>query len=408
MLSEHKQRIDADKRIGSPKAKELFQEIRRKHEIGKNDLLAVSGLTVSTLTRVLEELAFAGLISESGLGISTGGRRPILYQVRADYGYAFGLDISRVTSRLILLDLAGTKLDSKEWRMGENNTPEVLMQLVASQVEEWMDKHSIAFEQIIGMGVGAVGPLNRETGVIEEPEWFAAPGWSHVPAVQMLEDRLGFPVMLDNGANTALIAESWANRTKDFRHMLYVHGGTGLRLGMMTDSKLIHGAVDMEGSFGQMIIQADGLPFRTPQGNYGALDTYASVYAIEREVNSRLRTGRSSALLQIVQPGEPARFPDIMQALKLMDPMVTEIVTQAATYFGIGLANLLNILNPEKVILGGPLMTDSSLFFYTATQTAIRKTYHYPKYQVIFSKGTYGEEAIAIGAAQLMLSQLTV
>lgn len=408
MLSEHKQRIDADKRIGSPKAKELFQEIRRKHEIGKNDLLAVSGLTVSTLTRVLEELAFAGLISESGLGISTGGRRPILYQVRADYGYAFGLDISRVTSRLILLDLAGTKLDSKEWRMGENNTPEVLMQLVASQVEEWMDKHSIAFEQIIGMGVGAVGPLNRETGVIEEPEWFAAPGWSHVPAVQMLEDRLGFPVMLDNGANTALIAESWANRTKDFRHMLYVHGGTGLRLGMMTDNKLIHGAVDMEGSFGQMIIQADGLPFRTPQGNFGALDTYASVYAIEREVNSRLRTGRSSALLQIVQPGEPARFPDIMQALKLMDPMVTEIVTQAATYFGIGLANLLNILNPEKVILGGPLMTDSSLFFYTATQTAIRKTYHYPKYQVIFSKGTYGEEAIAIGAAQLMLSQLTV
>ncbi|MGN7360238.1 ROK family protein [Paenibacillus sp. SAF-054] len=408
MLSEHKQRVDADKRIGSPKAKELFQEIRRKHEIGKNDLLAVSGLTVSTLTRVLEELVFAGLISESGLGISTGGRRPILYQVRADYGYAFGLDISRVTSRLILLDLAGTKLDSKEWRMGENNTPEVLMQLVASQVEEWMDKHSIAFEQIIGMGVGAVGPLNRETGVIEEPEWFAAPGWSHVPAVQMLEDRLGFPVMLDNGANTALIAESWANRTKNFRHMLYVHGGTGLRLGMMTDNKLIHGAVDMEGSFGQMIIQADGLPFRTPQGNFGALDTYASVYAIEREVNSRLRTGRSSALLQIIQPGEPARFPDIMQALKLMDPMVTEIVTQAATYFGIGLANLLNILNPEKVILGGPLMTDSSLFFYTATQTAIRKTYHYPKYQVIFSKGTYGEEAIAIGAAQLMLSQLTV
>ncbi|MEC0241927.1 ROK family protein [Paenibacillus dokdonensis] len=408
MLNEKKQRIDAEKRIPSPKAKELFHDIRRKHEIGKNDLLASSGLTVSTLTRVLDELVSTGIISESGLGASTGGRRPILYQVKADYGYAFGLDISRVSSRLVLLDLAGTKIDSREWRMTEETTPEVLMQQVTAQVKAWMDKHLIAYEQVIGMGIGAVGPLDREAGVIEDPEWFAAPGWSHVPAVHMLEDRLRFPVILDNGANTALIAESWANRTKDFVHMLYVHGGTGLRLGMMTDNKLIHGAADMEGSFGQMIIQADGLPYRTAQGNYGALDTYASVHAIEREVNSRLRTGRSSSLRQMLQPGEPAKFPDIMQALKLMDPMVTEIVTQAATYFGIGLANLLNILYPEKVILGGPLMTDSNLFFYTATQTAIRKTYHYPKYQVIFSKGTYGEEAIAIGAAQLMLSQLTV
>ncbi|MED5019844.1 ROK family protein [Paenibacillus chibensis] len=408
MLNNKKQRIDADKRIPSPKAKELFHDIRRRHEIGKNDLLALSGLTVSTLTRVLDELVGVGVISESGLGVSTGGRRPILYQVQADYGYAFGLDISRVMSRLVLLDLAGTKLDSREWRMDEKTTPEIFMQMVTEQVTEWIDKHRIAFEQIIGMGIGAVGPLNRITGVIEEPEWFAAPGWNHVPAVQMIEERLAFPVILDNGANTALIAESWANRTKDFRHMLYVHGGTGLRLSMMTDNKLIHGAVDMEGSFGQMIIQADGLPYRTAQGNFGALDTYASVHAIEREVNSRLRIGRSSALRQIVRPGEAAKFSDIMQALKQMDPLVTEVVTQAATYFGIGLANLLNILNPEKVVLGGPLMTENNLFFYTATQTAIRKTYHYPKYQVIFSKGTYGEEAIAIGAAQLMLSQLTV
>lgn len=408
MLNDKKQRIDADKRIPSPKAKELFHDIRRRHEIGKNDLLALSGLTVSTLTRVLDELVGVGVISESGLGVSTGGRRPILYQVQADYGYAFGLDISRVMSRLVLLDLAGTKLDSREWRMDEKTTPEVFMQMVTEQVTEWIDKHRIAFEQIIGMGIGAVGPLNRTTGVIEEPEWFAAPGWNHVPAVQMLEEHLGFPVILDNGANTALIAESWANRTKDFRHMLYVHGGTGLRLSMMTDNKLIHGAVDMEGSFGQMIIQADGLPYRTAQGNFGALDTYASVHAIEREVNSRLRIGRSSALRQIVRPGDAAKFSDIMQALKQMDPLVTEVVTQAATYFGIGLANLLNILNPEKVVLGGPLMTENNLFFYTATQTAIRKTYHYPKYQVIFSKGTYGEEAIAIGAAQLMLRQLTV
>lgn len=399
--------VSAKERIASAKAKEIFDYIRRKQEISKNDLLAVSGLTTSTLTRVLDELVSIGVILESGLGASTGGRRPILYQVRGEYGYAFGLDISRVSSRLVLLDLTGRIVETAEWAMGADSTPERIIEQVASQANAWLLAHQLPLSSIIGMGIGAVGPLDRETGIIEEPEWFPAPGWQHVEIVRRLQESMNISIQLDNGANTAIIAEAWASRAKDFRHLLYVHGGTGLRLSMMSDSKLIYGAADMEGSFGQMVIQADGIPYRTAKGNYGCLDSYASVYAIEREVNARLRTGRSSYLHELLQHGEQARYSHIMQALKRLDPMVTEVVTQAATYFGIGLANLLNILYPEKVVLGGPLMTDSNLFFYTATQTAIRKTYHYPKYQVIFSKGSYGEEAIAVGAALLMLDQMT-
>lgn len=105
--------------------------------------------------------------------------------------------------------------------------------------------------------------------------------------------------------------------------------------------------------------------------------------------------------------GEPAGFTHIIEALKKHDPLVTELVTQAATYFGVGLANLLNVLHPERVVLGGPFMNSNDLYFYTATQTAIRKTYHYPQYQVVFSKGSYGEEALAVGGALMVLDQLT-
>ena len=96
----------------------------------------------------------------------------------------------------------------------------------------------------------------------------------------------------------------------------------------------------------------------------------------------------------------------VLEALKKNDPLVVEIITEAATYFGIGLANLLNILHPEKVILGGPLIAGGELFFQTATQVAIRKTYYYPAYQVVFSKGQLGEEALAIGAAVMVMDQL--
>ncbi|BFH17304.1 ROK family protein [Paenibacillus melissococcoides] len=396
-----------EQRIPSKKGKELFQRIRRAPEISKNDLVSESGLTVSTLTRVLEELTALGLIVESGFGASTGGRRPILYRVRAEYGYAFGLDISRTSSRLVLLDTAGQLKAAHVIEMNDQMTPERLVERVTAHIHTWMDEYRLNSDTALGLGIGAVGPLNRFDGVILQPEYFPAPGWENVPIVAELERRLHLPVLLDNGANTAIRAEAWANRSMDVRHMLYFHVGIGLRSAMMSDGKLIYGAVDMEGALGQMIIQADGIPNRSANGNYGCLDSYATIYALEREANAMLRIGRRSLLEHIVPRGEPAAFPHIIEAMKKHDPLVTELVTQAATYFGVGLANLLNVLHPERVVLGGPFMNINDLYFYTATQTAIRKTYHYPQYQVVFSKGSYGEDALAVGGALMVLDQLT-
>ncbi|UHA74890.1 ROK family protein [Paenibacillus sp. 481] len=396
-----------EQRITSTKSKETFHLIRRKLEISKNDLLTDSGFTVSTLTRVLEELVQAELIVESGFGASTGGRRPILYRVNPQYGYAFGFDLSRTMSRLVMVDASGQQMDSAEWTMNEEMTPEVLLPMVISQVQAWIAKYELTLNHVLGLGIGAVGPVDRFGGIILNPSHFPASGWENVHIVAQFEQALHVPILLDNGANAALWAESWANRTKDLRHMLYVHLGIGIRSAMTSEGNLIYGAVDMEDALGQMIIKADGAPPRTANGNYGSLESYTTIYALEREVIAQLRMGRPSVLQQMVVQPELVTFPTIMEALRMRDPLVSEVMTQTATYFGIGLANLLNILHPEKVVLGGPLILGNDLFFYTATQTAIRKTYHYPNYQVVFSKGSYGEEALAVGAALLVLERLT-
>ncbi|GAC42224.1 ROK family protein [Paenibacillus popilliae] len=395
-----------EQRISSKKGKELFQRIRRAPEISKNDLISESGFTVSTLTRILDQLTALGLIIESGFGASTGGRRPILYRVRAEYGYAFGLDISRTSSRLVLLDTAGQMKAVHVIEMNDQMTPERLIERVTAHIYTWMDEYRLNSDTALGLGIGAVGPVNRFDGVILQPEYFTAPGWENVPIVAELERRLQLPVLLENGANTAIRAEAWANRFMGVRHMLYVHVGSSLRSAMISDGKLVYGAVDMEGALGQMIIQVDGIPNRSANGNYGCLDSYATIHALESEANAMLRIGRRSLLEHIVPRGELAAFPHIIEALKKHDPLVTELVTQAATYFGVGLANLLNVLHPERVVLGGPFMDINDLYFYTATQTAIRKAYHYPQYQVVFSKGSYGEDALAVGGALMVLDQL--
>ncbi|MFD0696028.1 ROK family protein [Paenibacillus sp. GCM10027628] len=393
-------------RIPNRKAKEIYERICRQTTISKTELLEQSGMTVSTLTRLLDELTSQGLILESGFGASTGGRRPILYEKNPRYAYVFGLEISRTLSKLVLVDLGMNKLDSQIWNMTVEMTPDVLIQCIADAVKRMLRDHMLDKADVLGIGIGAVGPVDRQTGAILEPSYFPASGWRNIEICRFLTERLGIPAMLDNGANTAILAESWAQRSQSFKHLLYIHAGVGLRSSMVSEGKLIYGAVDMEGSVGQMIIQTDGVAHRDASGNYGALESYASLYAIEKAARSALKKGRATVLTHFVDDPEHLTYAHVLEALKKNDPLVVEIMTEAATYFGIGLANLLNILHPEKVILGGPLIAGGDLFFQTATQVAIRKTYYYPAYQVVFSKGQLGEEALAIGAAVMVMDQL--
>ncbi|NEW09849.1 ROK family protein [Paenibacillus sp. SYP-B3998] len=402
----HLDLVEIKELISNRKAKEIYERICRQATVSKTDLLDQSGMTVSTLTRLLDELTSQGLILESGFGVSTGGRRPILYEKNPKFAYVWGLEISRTLSKLVLVDLGMNKIDSRIWEMTPEMTPDALITLIVSEAERMLTEHKLDKSLILGLGIGAVGPVDRLAGVILEPSYFLANGWKNVEVCRILSDRLGVPALLDNGANTAILAESWIQRSQSFKHLLYIHAGIGVRSSMVSEGKVLYGAVDMEGSIGQMIIQTDGVPHRDASGNYGALESYASLYAIEKAARSALKKGRATVLTHFVESPEQLKYVHVLEALKKNDPLVVEIITEAATYFGIGLANLLNMLHPEKVILGGPLLAGGDLFFQTATQVAIRKTYYYPSYQVVFSKGQLGEEALAMGAAVMVMNQL--
>lgn len=394
--------------ISTRKAKDVYEAIRRRGIISKIDLRDIIGLTPSTLTRLLDELSEQKLILEVGLGESTGGRRPILFRTNPTYAYVFGLDISRTSSKLVLCDLHLQKLDQYAWTMDATMTPKRLMQEMATAVEQMLKRHQIDRDHILGMGIGAVGPLDLKNGVILNPTNFPTEDWKNIPISQIASDLLGFDVTLDNGANAALLGEYWtADSGEQLEHLLYVHTGVGLRSAMIVGGQIVYGAVDMEGAVGQMIIQADGPAPRHPSGNYGSWESYVSTYAMENAVQSALKIGRQSILSQYVERIEEVNYPLIEQAIKENDPLVLDIVNQTASYFGIGLANLLNILHPQKVILGGPLIVGNDLFYQQSIKVALSKTYHAPNYHVIFDKSQLGEDAVAVGAAALVIRKLT-
>lgn len=395
-------------RISGQKHKDTFELIHRQDTVSKIELLEQTKLSVSTLTRTLDELLEQKLIVEAGFGESTGGRRPILYRTNPTYGYLFGLEISRTYSMILLCDMQMNKLDSRRWAMHEGMTPEVLVEEIVYTVRNMLAVHGILHTSVLGMGIGAVGPLDRSSGMILEPLYFQANGWSNVPICAMLEQELTFPVLLDNGVNMAILGEHWASRNQPYQHMLYVHLGVGIRSAMMIGGKVVYGAVDTEDSIGQMIIQSDG-PRLRDSGNFGSLDNYATTFALEHQVRTKLKQGRQSVLQEIIgleKDLNRIQFPHIVRAFEEQDTMVIELFTQAATYFGVGLANLLNILHPEKVILGGPLVNFNPMFFATSTEVAMQKSQHNPPYQVVFSQGNLGEDAQVIGAAVMVVNNI--
>lgn len=385
--------------------KAVYERIARYNDVSKAELMDEFNMTSSSVTRLLDELIRGNWIVEAGFGQSTGGRKPILYRINPGQRVIFGLEISRLYSVLGLFDMKMNTLSFRKWKMDEEMTPQRLVHDVGISMDSMLEENGLDKSIVAGIGVGAVGPLDRHRGTILNPLFFSAEGWLDVPICEMLENRTGTRAFLENGANTALLGEHWALRGENIQHMLYVHAGTGLRSAMMSNGHLVHGAVDMEGSIGQMIIQTDG-PRLHSMGNYGALEAYASVQAVEKQFRTQRNIGRGQLDSGRGPQSENIHFDMLVEAINQGDPFIHEIFAQSAAYMGIGLANLINILHPETVILGGALINAHSIYYDTAISVAQQNIYYYPEYKPIFSRGILQENAVSMGAALMVFKQI--
>lgn len=379
----------------------IYTRIAELGTASKADLLSSVQLTGSTMTRLLDEMTAQGLIAEARLGPSSGGRRPILFQINPNYKYIFGLEISRFSSTLGLFDMQLNAKSLVRWRMDETFTPDRFVQHAVRHMWMFLKDHQIDESSVIGIGIGAVGPLDRHNGTVLDPLYFPAKGWNDVPICSIFETETGWKARLENGANAALIGEQWSMRHENIQHALYIHAGVSLRSAMMSNGQIVHGAVDMEGSIGQMIVRTDG-PKLNHSGNYGALEAYASIQALEKQAQEQAKMGREVSARFYGNFPEQISFDKLTHALEAGDPFADELFRQSAAYFGVGLANLINVFHPQIVILGGALVSSNKIYYETSKQVAKHNTYYYPKYEPQFSKGELKEDAVVTGAALLI------
>jgi len=225
--------------------------------------------------------------------------------------------------------------------------------------------------EVIGIGVGAPGPLDTRTGVI-----FLTPnlGWVDMPLRQRMADALGYPTTLDNDANCAVLGEWWQGAARGSEHVVGVTIGTGVGGGVIIGGRLYHGASDCAGEFGHTTLDAQGRKCKC--GNYGCLEAYASGPSIANRAVEAIRAGAVSVIpAKVGGDLDLVTAQEVYQASQEGDEVALEVVRDAARYLGAGIANLINIFNPEVVVVCGGVTQAGDRLFAPLRQEVTRRAF---------------------------------
>jgi glucokinase len=213
--------------------------------------------------------------------------------------------------------------------------------------------------EFAGVGAGAPGPLDTKRGVV-----LLTPnlGWVNLPLRQLLQDALGVPARIDNDANCAVLGEWWRGAARGAKQVIGITIGTGIGGGIIVDGRLYHGASDCAGEIGHTTVEVNGR--RCKCGNYGCLEAYASGPAIARRAVEAIEAGQTSKLPDYVDGAlEKITAQTVYQAAHDGDELAEEVVGDTAKFLGAGIANMINIFNPEIVVVfGGVTLAGERLF----------------------------------------------
>jgi glucokinase len=259
------------------------------------------------------------------------------------------------------VDLGGTKIlagvfDDKLSCLGRSKMstksergPEEVMDRIARCVREAVDECDLDLKQVRGVGIGAPGAVDPETGrVIFAPNL----QWQDVPLKKTMEKELGMVVAVENDCNSATLGVFEKEMQSKPRYLVGIFIGTGIGGGIIADGKLYPGSGGTAGEIGHMVIQVGGPKCNC--GNRGCFEALASRTAIFRTIGAAIKDGQKSVLTEMLGPDlADLRSGDLRKAIRKGDKLVEKIVEEAAEYTGIAVANLINILNPQAVVLGG-------------------------------------------------------
>jgi glucokinase len=314
-----------------------------------------------------------------------------------------GIDLGGTKISTALVDRAGRIIAHDYRETLAAGGPQVVIGRMADAARQVMAHAGVGRSQVAAVGIAAPGPLDIAAGVAVAPP--NLPGWDRVPLRQEIEDALGITTALEKDANAAALGEHRFGAGRGVAHMIYVTVSTGIGGGLILDGKLYHGAVGMAGEIGHMTLLPNGP--RCGCGNRGCLEALASGPAIARQARERVAHGVPTRIADLAG-GDLERITArlVAEAASQGDAEAQQILAEALNYLGIGMANLVNLFNPQLVVIGGGLANIGEPLFEAVRRAIGRHAYRAQAQAVRVVRAELGDHVGVLGAAAVAWRRL--
>lgn len=361
----------------------VLDTIRRHAPLSRAKLSEVTGLNKATVSNLVADLISDELVQEIGPGESSGGRKPLMLLFRGTAGYAVGLELSVTRLKGVLTDLEGHIVADYAVDLEQHDVTSVYEQLKLA-ASHLMKQAPPSPHGVIGMGIGVPGMVDEQGTVLFAPNL----KWEMVPLRAMMEECFNLPVTIDNEANAGARGELNFGAGIGVRHLIYISAGIGIGSGIMVDGELYKGAWGYAGETGHMSIEAEGLPCSC--GNRGCWELYASEKVYEHPDQQHLPAHTTKELVEHAQHGHEA---------------VLNLYSTIGRKLGVGITNIVNSFNPERIIIGGPLSEAKPWIESALKQVVEERTLPYHRRSLQVEWAALGSRSTRIGAAYSAISQ---
>jgi glucokinase-like ROK family protein len=380
----------------------ILNTLHQESSLSRARLAQLTGLNKGTISTMVKDLLDSNLIREIGTDASSSdvGRPAIYLEPEPDAGYMIGVEIGVDFVSIITVNFA-IEIISRRYESTLNYiSQQAVMDRIVALLRESCEQIKKRERPLFGIGVGIPGLVDAASGrLIFGPNI----GWEDVPIKSVIETITDAPVFVANEANLSALGESYFGAGQNFSHLLFVSSGVGLGGGIIINGRLVDGALGFAGEVGHMTVQQDAAALPCNCGNFGCWETVAGRQALFDRIETYVAQGRVSWINEVTS-GNMSRLsiPLVVEAARRKDAVALDALQETGEWLGIGIASLINVFNPQRVIFGGALITAHEFLMPVIRQTVNERTWPWMRQNVDIVIAEHGEDAAVMGGVAII------
>ncbi len=377
----------------------LLNLVRINGSISRTHLSKLTGLSQTAIGTLIAELLNEGYLYETGIGKSSGGRKPILLELRADSHFSIGVDITTNQIRIVTIDFLGNIVSEEVEKIGFCENYSKVFNSIESIISSTLQKLSIPKKHLLGISLAVPGAVSNS---LHRVLFAHSLNWKNISVPKNFDSMPEVEIIVENDANACAVFENWIGSCQDLDNFICIMHRTGIGAGVFIKGTLYRGSNGFAAQIGHIQVNENGPLCKC--GNYGCLEVMSAENYILHRIKKLIRQG--IVKIQDVVDIEDIDFNMFLNEVKSGNMIATNMLSDAATYLGIGMSILINVLNPSNIVFSVGYNNYPEIFINQINNIAKNKVLDIYKSKTRIAQSKPSESSIAIGAAIIPLKSL--